>query len=86
MSERASTIGANSKVSIALLGGIFVVAITATWGGSRWAATVDQRLANIEVEFVRGTTDRWTKSDMRAWSLLFRATNPMLAVPVPGGD
>lgn len=79
-SEEEVSIGPSSKISVVLLGGIFVVALTGTWGGARWATRVDTRLESIEYR-LQSTGDRWMESDMRLWVELLRAQNPTLTVP-----
>ena len=79
--DESADIGPSSKISIVLLGGIFVVALTATWGGARWATRVDTRLESIEDRLLTGTNDRWTRLDMLLWVELLRVQNPTLNIP-----
>lgn len=86
MSGAASTITTNSKVSVGLLGGIFATIIAATWGGARWAATVDARLANIERDIAttqQQGADTWTRNDMSIWAQRLRELNEGSGVKVP---
>lgn len=80
-SDKQITIEGQSRVSVALLGGIFTVLVGATWGAASWATRVETRLENIERDINRGTADRWTKSEMRSWSLELKRDNPDIKTP-----
>ena len=81
MSERGNNITGQSKVSIALLGGIFSVIVVATWGAASWATKVDGRLETIERSLT--SVDRWTGVDMRFWAAELASENPTITVPHP---
>jgi len=79
--EEESTIGPQSRVTVALLGGIFLAIVGAVWSASRWAAGVDNRLANIEGDIGSALGDRWTERDMAMWVERLRELNPELKAP-----
>lgn len=81
MSEASTTLGPQSRVTVALLGGIFLAIVGATWGASRWAADVDNRLANIEGDIGNALSERWTDRDMVLWVERLRELNPELKTP-----
>lgn len=79
--SKPANITADSHISVALLGGIFLVLIGGVWGASRWATSVDLRLERIEATLLVQEPESWSYTDMRAWAHLLRLTNPSLEIP-----
>lgn len=77
------TIDPQSRVSLALLGGIFAVTSAALVGGTRWATRIETRLERIEGDLSTVARDRWSRTDMRIWADDLQRANPNLVVPVP---
>lgn len=75
--EERTTVGQNSKVSVAIL----LVTISASGGGAAWATSVNNRLSNIEAHIAKPRSDNWTESDMKAWSAELGNRNPEIVVP-----
>lgn len=82
-SDSATVVGPNSKISLALLAGIFCVSSAALVGGTRWATRVETRLERIEENLAGVGVDRWTESDMRSWARELDSANATLEVPEP---
>lgn len=80
-----TTIGTSSRVSIALLGGIFAVLLGASVGAARWSERVDNRLQSIEVTLDSATRERWTAADMARWVQHLQDVNPAMRIPLVGG-
>lgn len=79
--ESSTVVGPTSKISLALLGGIFAVSAAALVGGTRWATRVETRLERIEEGLSGAGYDQWTESDMRALSSEVEAMNPGFKMP-----
>lgn len=80
-SDEDVTINPQSRVSVALLGGIFAVTSAALVGGTRWATRIEVRLERIEVELISKTHDNWSGHDMTYWASELQRLNRELAVP-----
>lgn len=80
--EEHTVIGQGTRVSIALLAMIFGVTTTAAAGGAAWATQITARLESIEKK-LESSSDVWTESDMKAWSVELGLKNPTLSIPPP---
>jgi hypothetical protein len=84
------TIGTESKITLALLGGIFIAAVGGTWQAARWGSAienqigqVDDRLRGIESQLATDGANDWTRNDMAIWTQRLREINEGAGVKVP---
>ena len=77
------TIGTESKITMALLGGIFLTTVSGTYWFARWSAQVEGRLQVIEANTARYSNGQWTRNDMAIWTQRLRELNEANAIKVP---
>ena len=77
------TIGTESKITMALLGGIFLTTVSGTYWFARWSAQIENRLQVIEANTARHSNDQWTRNDMAIWTQRLRELNEGNAIKVP---
>jgi len=80
--QQDPVIGGRTKIELALLSGIFMALVGASWGASSWATRIEIRIQNIEERVVDATGDRWTASEQRNWVRQFSDLNPDLKFPI----